>query len=143
MWQLCEWWNKPAKWAIAHSALHVTTEAHTDFWRETGYGYTRDSGHFFGRKIAGDFTARLRIRAHYEGQYDQAGLMLRISDSHWVKFGTEFFDGRSILSSVITAERSDWAIGAFAGAMEDFHLRATLKNGALHLEVSQNGHAWS
>ena len=135
MWRLCEWLNKPAEWTAGHGELHVTTEAHTDFWRETEYGYTHDSGHFFGRKVHGDFTARLRLRAQYAGQYDQAGLMIRIDDSAWVKFGTEFVDGHSILSSVLTVDRSDWAIGTFAGALDDFHVRATLRNGALRLEA--------
>jgi len=143
MWRLCEWLNEPAQWAVEHSGLHVTTEARTDFWRETGYGYTRDNGHFFGQKVERDFTATLRIRAKYAGQFDQAGLMIRIDESRWIKFGTEFFDGRSILSSVVTLDRSDWAIGAFAGSMDDFHVQATLKNGALHLEASQDGQSWT
>ena len=80
----CTWLNEPAVWRRDGDALKVTTDRSTDFWRETYYGFTRDTGHFFGFETAGDFTAEMRIRAQYRELYDQAGLMVRLSDDAWL-----------------------------------------------------------
>nr|WP_231748150.1 MULTISPECIES: DUF1349 domain-containing protein [unclassified Gluconobacter] len=91
----------------------MTTDKGTDFWRETFYGFTHDSGHFYGMPAPSSFTAQLRIRAEYEKLYDQAGLMIRIDEKHWVKAGIELSDGRAMLSSVLTNGRSDWATASY------------------------------
>ena len=98
----CTWLNEPAVWRRDGDALKVTTDRSTDFWRETYYGVTRDTGHFFGFETAGDFTAEMRIQAQYRELYDQAGLMVRLSDDEWVKAGIELSDGKPMASSVLT-----------------------------------------
>ena len=40
------WLNEPQAWSLEEGTLAVVTDAGTDFWRETHYGFTRDSGHF-------------------------------------------------------------------------------------------------
>ena len=45
----CEWLNRPTHWSLDGQRLKVTTDYATDFWQNTHYGFTRDSGHFFGR----------------------------------------------------------------------------------------------
>ena len=42
------WLNAPENWSADGAQLRVTTDANTDFWRKTSYGFIRDSGHFFG-----------------------------------------------------------------------------------------------
>lgn len=137
------WHNEPAEHAFdAAGGLQLTTGAQTDFWRETHYGFTRDSGHFLGVQASADFTCQLRVRARYEALYDQAGLMLRIDERHWVKAGIELSDGQAMLSSVRTEETSDWATAAYAGDPSDFWLRATVTRQVLRLQVSADGRHW-
>ncbi len=81
MFEQCRWLNEPDRWALVPDGLMVTTNQTTDFWRETHYGFTRDSGHFFGREVHGGFTAALRVRAQYEILYDQAGIMVRLDEA--------------------------------------------------------------
>ena len=138
----CTWLNEPADWRLEDETLLVTTDAKADFWRETHYGFVRDSGHVLAFRIAGDFTAELRVRARYEALYDQAGLMVRIDEAHWVKAGIELSDGRAMLSSVLTAGRSDWATAPFGHDASDFRLRATVRDGVLRLQVSCDGEVW-
>src|SRR5215213_7006301 len=95
------WLNEPAQWSSQGGVLSVTTDRATDFWRETLYGFTRDSGHFLGLPTAGDFTVQCRVRAEYDQLYDQAGLMVRLDERHWVKTGVEFTDGARMLSTVL------------------------------------------
>ena len=138
----CTWLNKPTNSSVSATELKIVTDARTDFWRETHYGFERDSGHFLGTTVKGDFTAQIRIRAVYDQLYDQAGLMLRVDDRNWIKTGIEFTDGEHALSTVVTRGRSDWSVGALKGQPEDFRLRLTVSNGALRIQASTDGRLW-
>lgn len=136
------WLNEPSKWNWDGGSLHVTTDHGTDFWRETYYGFTRDTGHFFGFAAQGDFTAQFCVEAGYQALYDQAGIMVRIDESYWVKAGVEMSDGHPLCSSVLTIGQSDWATGPFVGDPSRFWIRATISNLTLRLQVSQDGKTW-
>jgi regulation of enolase protein 1 (concanavalin A-like superfamily) len=127
---------------VAADGLTVVTDRATDFWRETHYGFTRDTGHFFGQPINGGFTASLRIRARFDALYDQAGIMVRLDESTWIKAGIELSDGEALLSSVLTTGRSDWATGPFRGDPTDFWIRVTVYRGVLRLQASADGKRW-
>jgi uncharacterized protein len=142
MFERCSWLNEPAEWRLDSGALNAVTDHKTDFWRETHYGFTRDSGHFFHGETAGDFTAQLRVRARYDELYDQAGIMVRLDHAHWVKAGIEMSDGSALLSSVLTAGQSDWATGAYPHDPTDFWMRATVRAGVLRLQASPDGRTW-
>jgi regulation of enolase protein 1 (concanavalin A-like superfamily) len=138
----CAWLNEPAVWRLDKETLTVTTNRATDFWRETHYGFTRDTGHFFGFDTDGDFTAEIRIQAQYREFYDQAGLMVRLSDTEWIKAGIELSDGKPMASSVLTLGKSDWATAAFPDDPCDFRMRVTVKTGVLRLQISADGNVW-
>ncbi|WP_426133164.1 DUF1349 domain-containing protein [Pseudomonas sp. PWP3-1b2] len=142
MFEQATWLNPPQQWTRSDDRLTVTTDAHTDFWRETHYGFTRDNGHFLSMQTAGDFTAQLKIEASFEHLYDQAGLMVRVDEAHWVKIGAELSDGTTLLSSVLTDEVSDWATGTFPGDPQAFWIRATVTKGVLRVQVSVDGVHW-
>ena len=136
------WLNRPERWAAAGDNLQVVTDIATDFWRETHYGFVRDSGHFLGFPTGNAFTAELRIQGAFESLYDQAGIMVRVDAQHWVKAGIEFSDGRAMLASVLTDGRSDWATSPYEHDARDFRMRATVANGVLRLQVSADGQLW-
>ena len=142
MFDRCHWLNEPATWSVSGGVLHVVTDEATDFWRETQYGFIRHSGHVFGTAVSGGFTATLRIRAGYKSLYDQAGMMILIDETRWVKAGIELSDGAAQLSSVLTLGRSDWATGLFQGDAADFWIRATIDRGVLRLQASADGLRW-
>lgn len=142
LFKTCEWLNAPEKWSLDGNDLHVVTDKGSDFWRKTYYGFTRDSGHFFGHRRAGAFTAQVRVRAKYDQLYDQAGLMVRIDDEHWLKAGIEFSDDVACLGSVVTLGQSDWATAPYAADASDFYLRITVEKGSLRLQASADGTHW-
>ncbi|SEN75785.1 hypothetical protein SAMN05192583_3484 [Sphingomonas gellani] len=141
-WDAGTWLNRPRQAIAAGDLLDVVTNKGTDFWRETFYGFTRDSGHFLGLATGPRFTAQLRIRGDYQQLYDQAGIMVRIDATRWVKAGVELSDGRAMLSSVLTDGRSDWATAPYQGNPRDFWMRATVDKGVLRLQVSADGRTW-
>lgn len=104
------WLNQPSTFEHRGDDLFVRTDNATDYWRETFYGFRRDSGHFFYRPVEGDFSAEVTLSGKFESLYDQAGLMVRLSESHWVKAGIEYTDGAMHFSVVVTNDRSDWSM---------------------------------
>ena len=142
MFDRCCWLNEPREWRLGPDGLSVTTDAGSDFWRETHYGFIRHSGHFFGCEAVGDFTASLRVRAGYESLYDQAGIMVLVDDARWIKAGIELSDGEALLGSVLTNGSSDWATGPWRGDPADLRLRVTVASGVLRLQASVDGQRW-
>ena len=136
------WLNPPETWSADGAQLRVTTDAQTDFWRKTQYGFIRDSGHFFGTETDGDFTAQLHVAAQYSALYDQAGMMVRIDDNHWIKCGVEFSDGQLLLSTVLTADTSDWAVSIAPAMPDGFWLRVTVAQGVIRVQYSLDGQRW-
>ena len=136
------WVNEPQAWRREGAALCVTTDANTDFWSDTWYGFKRFSGHFFGADVSGDFTFQVKIKAAFSALYDQAGIMLLADADHWLKAGVEINDGAPAIGSVLTLGHSDWAPGIFPASAEQFWMRLTRKGDALRLQYSADGKTW-
>lgn len=139
------WMNEPAHWSLdadEAARLAVTTDADTDFWRETWYGFTHSNGHFFGAPVQGDFSFQARVEGAFDTLYDQAGLMFWADDAHWLKAGIEFNDDQPAMGSVLTQGRSDWATGPFSADPRRFWMRLTRKGDAVRLQYSADGKVW-
>jgi uncharacterized protein len=128
-----EWLNEPSSWQRTGDVLTVSVDPGTDFWRETGYGYIRDSGHVYGEVIAGDLDVSVRLRCVLEAQYDQAGVMLRANEQTWLKTGVEFFEGRPRLSTVLTLGRSSWMVTDLPGGSDEILLRVSRRGDAVEV----------
>lgn len=115
VWQSLRWHNPPADWDDREGKLWVKTGLKTDFWRTTHYGFIRDSGHCYYREITGSFRARVCFAGQYQDLYDQAGLMVRASETHWLKCGIEYVEGVQYASAVVTRDRSDWSVAPLEG----------------------------
>ena len=86
---------------------------------------------------------QLRVQGQFKELYDQAGIMVRVDETHWMKAGIELSDGRAMLSSVVTNGQSDWATNPYEGNPENFWIRATVKEGVLRLQVSSDSNTWA
>lgn len=104
------WLNEPSFWKEEAGELIIKADEKTDFWRKTHYGFTRDNGHFFYRKIKGDFVVKVKMTGNYTDIYDQAGVMIRQDASNWIKTGIEWVHGVQQVSAVVTREFSDWSV---------------------------------
>lgn len=104
------WFNEPRRWRRSGGELIVTTDEGSDFWRQTRHGYDRDSGHHFGARVPGDFTAQVHVSGDFPHQWDQAGLMVRMDSQRWLKAAVEEVDGQLTLSTVVTHGVSDWSM---------------------------------
>lgn len=124
------WLNPPPVAETVADGLRVVTGTGTDFWRGTFYGFWRDSGHFLSRPVVGDFSVEVTIAGRFETLYDQAGLMLRLSESHWIKAGIEYADEATQFSVVVTNDNSDWS-----------QMPVRADNGGIRLRLTRHGEA--
>ncbi len=137
------WLNPPPEAKLDGQTLSVKTGGQTDFWRSTFYGFWRDSGHFLYQRIEGDFTAEVTIEGKFEELYDQAGLMVRLSESCWVKAGIEYTDGAMHFSVVVTNDNSDWSQLLVRADEGKIRLRLTRHGEAIRIQyLDQNDDAW-
>lgn len=139
-----EWLNEPPQWSGDTAALELETGETTDFWRHTHYGFVRDTGHAWLASVTGDFSARLSFTGGYEALYDQAGMMLRANEAHWIKAGVEFTDGLMHFSVVVTGERSDWSVIPLDGAGPETQVsvRITRHDDAVRVQYACDHGPW-
>jgi regulation of enolase protein 1 (concanavalin A-like superfamily) len=134
-----QWHNQPPSWTMQDGTLRVTAGPKTDFWRKTHYGFIRDNGHFYFQEVDGDFIAEVKVSGDYAALYDQAGLMLRVDETIWLKCGIEFVDGVQQASAVVTRDFSDWSVVPLAGNPPSLWLRVRRKAEAVEVFYSLNG----
>lgn len=138
------WHNEPAEWQGDADRLTLTTGDKTDFWRETFYGFVRDSGHAWLRPVSGDFSATASFKGVYRELYDQAGMMLRIDETHWIKAGIEYTDGLMHFSVVVTRNVSDWSVIPLHSASADTEVfvRVTRHGDAVRVQFHLGDGKW-
>ena len=109
-WSEGSWTHAPE--AVESSAhLDVTAVEGSDAWRHTAYGFVHDSEHALLAPLTVGEAMEVSFRAPWDGQFDQAGVFVRIDDEHWVKTGIEYADGHLGLGAVVTSGGSDWSVG--------------------------------
>ncbi len=136
------WLNPPPFHESSANTIRIRTADKTDFWRGTFYGFTRESGHFLHTPATGDFSAEVTIRGHYRALYDQAGLMIRIDEHHWIKAGIEYTDGLQHFSTVVTRDQSDWSVIPLAANPDSMRIRLTRHAEAIRIQYQLPGASW-
>ncbi len=141
------WHCEPACWRVdpASHMLLVEPEANTDFWQRTHYGFRADNGHFLYCEVANDFVLTTHVRFRPVHQYDQAGLMVRISPSCWLKTSVEFEpNGPSRLGAVVTNfAYSDWSTQDVPSGIGEIWLRVRREGDDYTVEASLDNKHWT
>jgi hypothetical protein len=109
-WPAANWLNPPPAAELAGAGLVVGTAANSDFWRTTSYGFVRDTGHALLTDFPTDSAVEVGFLAEFDELYDQAGAMVRVDETSWIKAGVELADGQPQLGAVVTDGRSDWSV---------------------------------
>jgi len=133
------WLNPPAAEHYGDGALTVRARGKTDFWRKTFYGYVTDNGHFLNLPVLGEFTLQARVNANYGSLYDQAGLMVRLDEKHWMKCGSEFVEGKRWASVVFTHDYSDWSTMEDVSQTGAVWWRVVRKRDSIEAQCSKDG----
>lgn len=140
------WHAEPARWALLGGGpaqrLRIEPEAQTDFWQRTHYGFRADNGHALLAELAGDVVLTTHVHFFPAHQYDQAGLMVRLSAECWLKASVEHEPGRAgRLGAVVTNHGySDWSTAPFDG--NEVWLRVRREGSDYVVDASRDGQTW-
>jgi len=133
------WLNEPTSWSADDDVITIISEAQTDFWRKTHYGFIRDNGHFYYQFAPGDFAVEVKVSGQYRALYDQAGLMVRLDSANWLKCGVEYVGDVQQASAVVTRDYSDWSMSPLLDNPESIWLRISRTGPALEVQFSLDG----
>lgn len=126
--------NEPDQWDVDGAGILLRTNAKTDFWRKTHYGFIRDNGHFWYVNQSGAFEVSVKFSGQYRELYDQAGIMIRRDAENWIKTGVEYVDGVQQASAVVTRDFSDWSVIPLHDNPPSFWIK--VRRGGDHVEIS-------
>lgn len=140
------WHCEPSRWSMDPEGrfLRMEPDAATDFWQRTHYGFQIDNGHFLYTQLSGDFVMTVHVRFRPVHQYDQAGVLVRVSPSCWLKSSVEYEpSGPSRLGAVVTNfGYSDWSTQGFASGPGSVWLRARREGDDYIIDASRDGQVW-
>ncbi|WP_363316227.1 DUF1349 domain-containing protein [uncultured Leifsonia sp.] len=140
-WSRGNWRNAPfSATPTASGGLRVEAVHGSDAWQKTSYGFERDSEHGLLQPFEIDTAVEVQFVADMSEQFDQAGVIVRVDENHWVKAGTEFADGVLRLSTVVTDVFSDWStapVPRWHGSQVT--IRASWAEGALSVRAKSEG----
>ncbi|TDD75779.1 DUF1349 domain-containing protein [Actinomadura darangshiensis] len=137
-----EWLNPPPSAAPDGAGLLVTAAKGSDFWRTTSYGYDRDSGHALLSPFGPEAAVEVSFVADYDHQFDQAGLLVRLDETTWIKAGAEYCDGALQLGAVVTNEVSDWSSAPVPWTGREVTLRASRSGDAVTIRARAGDDPW-
>jgi regulation of enolase protein 1 (concanavalin A-like superfamily) len=141
------WRCEPHTWRIdpAASRLHVEPDARTDYWQRTHYGFRVDTGHFLFARMPGSFVLTTHVRFRPVHQYDQAGLMVRLSPTSWLKTSVEHEPGPTNRLGVVVTNGgySDWSTQDVSGDLLELWFRVTRTGPDYLVASSVDGEHWS
>lgn len=135
-------WRNPPVSAVTTATGTLVAEAASgsDAWRETSYGFVHDTEHALLRPFEPGTAVEVSFVVGMSEQFDQAGVLVRLDDEHWIKAGVEFADGMPRLGAVVTDRRSDWSsapVPDWAGRTAV--VRASWNDGALTVRAGLVG----
>ena len=144
-----QWMHEPPRWSLdaPTHCLRLHTLAGTDFWRRTHYGFDADNGHLLACPVQADagMTLTAHVRWQPRHQYDQAGLMVRVSADCWIKTSVEHEpDGLSRLGVVVTNHGySDWSTQDLPQDPRGGWFRIVRASGDYTVLFSLDGRTWT
>jgi regulation of enolase protein 1 (concanavalin A-like superfamily) len=142
-----EWHCAPTSWTgdPVTGSLTICTTEKSDFWQRTHYGFRADTGHFLWTAAADDFVMEVEVAMSPLHQYDQAGLMVRLSPDCWLKTSVEHEDSeRNRLGCVVTNRGySDWSSEDVPAKVNEFALRVTRHAADYLVEARLPGGRWT
>ncbi len=128
----------PLNWLNTATGLFAGAIKGSDFWRKTHYGFIHHNGHLYAEPVTRDFTMQVTFDGNYKNEYDQAGLMVWLDETTWLKTGIEFTEGRYFASAVVTRDTSDWSVAPLDEYRGALTIRLIREGGSFQSHYRQN-----
>ncbi|MFB2584635.1 DUF1349 domain-containing protein [Herbiconiux liukaitaii] len=104
------WTTPPVSTTFDGEALRVVAAEGSDAWLTTSYGFVHDTEHALLEEFGPEDAVEVSFVLDYDRQFDQAGILLRVSETEWIKAGVEVSDGVLQVGAVVTHGFSDWSV---------------------------------
>ncbi len=109
-WSEGTWTTAPVSASVDGGDLVVEAVEGSDAWRVTSYGFTRDNAHGLVSELGSSGAVEVVFTCDFTDQFDQAGVIVRIDETTWIKAGVEYADGVPQVGAVVTRGVSDWSV---------------------------------
>lgn len=135
------WLYPPQNFQVTHDCVRIQTEAKTDFWQRTYYGFQNDNAPAFLRSIAEDFTFTVKTSFNSKTQFDQCGVIIYQDSDNWFKASIEYENEQiARLGSVVTnLGYSDWATTDISAEVRTMWYRLSRRSSDFLIENSEDG----
>lgn len=136
------WLNEPQEKRVNASEIIIKTEADTDLWKRTYYGFERDDAPMLLMKTKEQFFSFV-VKVHFSSQvaYDQAGVVIYLDTDNWFKGSIEYENEefQRMGSVVCNNGYSDWATQDISSSIKEMWYRLSRRNSDFYLEYSEDG----
>lgn len=134
------WMNKPVEFELTEKDITICTEAKTDLWQRTYYGFQNDNAPAYLTGIENDFTFSIKTQFEYKNQFDQCGVLLYQDSENWIKASVEHENNKiARLGSVVTnLGFSDWATTDIQANIKEIWYRLSRRGQDFFIEFSED-----
>ncbi|MCU0266531.1 MAG: DUF1349 domain-containing protein [Actinomycetia bacterium] len=142
-WDEGDWSTPPTEVRTDGTDLVVVCAEGSDLWRTTSYGFVHDDGHGLLVDLPDEAAVEVAFVFTGDQQFDQAGVLVRADERHWVKAGVEIADGQPQVGAVVTRQVSDWSTWPVPGwAGREINVRASRDGDALVVRARAGDEPW-
>lgn len=154
-----KWLNNPKEWNvidetgelegskgdynITSDTLTIIPPAFKDYWSRTYYSplLIKSDASALVCTIPNNIECTVSIDFEFIAcaQFDQAGILIYLDNSHWIKCGIEFCDGKSLLSVVVCNVFSDWSTQPWPTCSARLRVHKILQSSSVLIEAAPIG----
>ena len=140
-----EWLNEPEEVYFGENGMKVRALPDTDFWVNAKHKFAKDNGHFFFRRLQGNFSMTAKWRFYRPEAFEQCGLMVRIDKNNWLKLSLmpQNQEDNRIATISATSGCPDWAVHEIEMPHEEIWYKLRRVNGEYFLYYSLNGRSFN
>lgn len=137
-----EWVREPKQATITEDTVEILTEADTDLWQRTYYGFQNDNAPVLQMKTTEKFFSFV-VKTQFESKhrFDQCGVCMYLDSENWLKASIEYENETyQRLGSVATNHGySDWATTDIAADIKEMWYRFSRRESDYCIECSVDG----
>lgn len=136
------WIREPKNAVIEDDRVEIITDAGTDLWQRTYYGFQNDNAPVLQvRSSEKYFSFEVKTQFESKQRFDQCGVVLYLDSENWLKASIEYENEEyQRLGSVVTNRGySDWATTDISASVKEMWYRLSRRESDYCIECSIDG----
>lgn len=136
------WIREPKNAVIEDDRVEIITDAGTDLWQRTYYGFQNDNAPVLQVRSSDKYFSFV-VKTQFESKqrFDQCGVVLYLDSENWLKASIEYENEEyQRLGSVVTNRGySDWATTDISASVKEMWYRLSRRESDYCIECSMDG----